>query len=135
MTEHLLNIAAAALLAAQRQYRQMEQPVTVDQLIGDLQDSYRPHQDRGMMRSRADDLQKDITAVSRQLNTAGLRSPEDKHQLIASYLRLAQDCVRAQIFVCLEDLKQTTEETCRQNADRSVREQAGCTHIAAQTLM
>lgn len=135
MTEHLLNMAAAALLAAQRQYRQMEQPVTVDQLIGELQDSYRPHQDRGMMRSRADDLQKDITTISRQLNTAGLRSPEDKHQLIASYLRLAQDCVRAQIFVCLEDLKQTTEEACRQNADRSVREQAGCTHIATQTLM
>ena len=37
-----------------------------------------PTRNRGMMRSRADDLQKDITAVSRQLNTAGLRSPEDK---------------------------------------------------------
>jgi hypothetical protein len=135
MTEHLLTMAAAALLAAQRQYRQMDEPVTVDQLIGELQDGYRPHQDRGMLRSKADDLQKDITDISRQINIAGLRSPEDQHRLIASYLHLAQDCVKAQIFVYLEDLRQTTEEVCRQNADRSVREQAGCTHMATQTLM
>lgn len=135
MTEHLLTMAAAALHAAQRQYRQMEQPVTIDQLIGDLQDSYRPHQDRGMLRSRADDLQQDIMAISRQINTAGIRGPEDKHQLIESYLHLARNCVRSQIFVCLEELKQTTESTYRQNADRSVQEQAGCTHIATQNIM
>lgn len=88
-----------------------------------------------MLRSKADDLQKDITDISRQINIAGLRSPEDQHRLIASYLHLAQDCVKAQIFVYLEDLRQTTEEVCRQNADRSVREQAGCTHMATQTLM
>jgi len=88
-----------------------------------------------MLRSKADDLQQDITAISRQINTAGIRSPEDKHRLIESYLRLARDCVRSQIFVCLEELKQTTEVTYRQNADRSVQEQAGCTHIATQSLM
>ena len=135
MTEHLQTIAAAALLAAQKQYRQMEQQVPIEQLIGELLDSYRPHQDRGMLRFRADDLQQDITAISRQINTAGICNTEDKHKLIASYLRLALDCVRSQIFISLEELKQNSKMLYRQNAERTVREQTSYSHIASQSLM
>lgn len=135
VTEHLEVMAAAALLAAQRQYRQMEQPAAIEQLIAELQDSYRPHRDRSMLRSRADDLRQDVASLNRQISAAGLRSPEDKHNLIASYLRLALDCVRSQIFVRLEELKQNTETLCLQKADGNVRQQAEHTGLASQRLM
>lgn len=135
VTERLQVMAAAALLGAQRQYRQMEQPATIEQLIVELQDSYRPHRDRGMLRSRADDLRQDIASLSRQINAAGLRGPEDKRNIIASYLRLALDCVRSQIFVRLEELKQNTETPRLQNVDRNALVQAECTNLATQSLM
>lgn len=87
-----------------------------------------------MLRSRADDLRQDAASLNRQISAAGLRSPEDKHNLIASYLRLALDCVRSQIFVCLEGLKQNTETLCLQKADGNVR-QAEHTGLASQRLM
>lgn len=107
VTEHLQGVAAGALLAAQRQYRQMERPITVEQLIGELRDSYRPHQDRGRLRSRIDDLRQDVACLNKQYHTPGIRGPVDKQNLIASYLCLALDCVRTQIFVALEMQKQS----------------------------
>jgi len=107
VTEHLQGIAISALLAAQRQYKQMDRPVTVEQLTGELMDSYLPHQDRGRLRSRMDDLRQDITRLDQQYHTPGIRSLEDKENLIASYLRLALDCVRTRIFLTLEIPKQS----------------------------
>ncbi|NPV89753.1 MAG: DUF3991 domain-containing protein [Firmicutes bacterium] len=119
VTEHLQMMAAGALLAAQRQHRQMEQPVTMERLIGELQDSYRPHQDRGRLRSRADDLHQDITCLNTQYHTPGIRGPEDKQNLIDSYLRLALDCVKVQIFVSIESQKQHTETLCEKQCEQN----------------
>jgi hypothetical protein len=105
--EHLEGMAAGALLAAQRQYRQMGRPVTLERLIGELRDSYRPHQDRGRLRSRVDDLWQDIACLNKQYHTPGIRGPEDKQNLIASYFCLALDCVRTEIFMALEMQKQS----------------------------
>jgi hypothetical protein len=99
---HLQCIAAGALLSVQRQYRQMEQPVSIEQLIKELQNSYRPYQDRGWLRSKAEDIRLDLEDIGRQVHSAGIRSLEDKHNLIHSYMRLAIDCVKAQLFVELE---------------------------------
>lgn len=95
-------IAAAALLSVQRQCRQMEQPVTMESLIEELQSRYRPHQDRGWLRTKAEDIRLDLTDIDRQKNTVGIRTLEDREKLLSSYRRLALDCVRAQLFVELE---------------------------------
>ncbi|OPX91267.1 MAG: hypothetical protein A4E53_00733 [Pelotomaculum sp. PtaB.Bin104] len=110
VTEHLQMMGAGALLAAQRQYRQMEQPVTTEGLIGELRDGYRPHQDQGRLRSRADDLWLGMTSLNLQINTVGIRGPEDKQNLINSYLRLALDCVKTQIFICVETQSQLQKQ-------------------------
>lgn len=135
VTEHLMNMAAAALLSAQRQYRQIGNPVTAGQLLVRLQDSYQPHQDRGMLRSKADDLRQDMVEINHQRNAEGIRSQEDKRRLLSSYLRLARDCVRAQIFVCLQDYDQMLEESCRQDTGESVQDQNENTHISIQQCM
>lgn len=95
-------ISAVTLLSAQHQYRQMEHPVSIEQLIEELQNSYRPHQDRGWLRSKAEDIRLDLEDIDRRVHSAGIRSREDKHDLIRSYMRLALDCVKAQLFAELE---------------------------------
>lgn len=99
---HLQCIAAAAVLSAQRQYRQMEHPVTMECLIEELQNSYHPYQDRGWLRTKAEDIRLDLEDIGRQVHSVGIRSLEDKHNFIRSYMRLALDCVKAQLFVKLE---------------------------------
>ena len=130
MTEHLLTMAAAALLQPKgntgRWMSLHRRPAHR------WCRTARPHQDRGMLRSKADDLK----------GHHGYQPP-DQHSWTpqpggsaSAYCVLpapAQDCVKAQIFVYLEDLRQTTEEVCRQNADRSVRDKG--VHMATQTLM
>ncbi|OLN30108.1 DUF3991 and toprim domain-containing protein [Desulfosporosinus metallidurans] len=117
VTEHLQCMAAYSLLSVQREYRQLEQPVTTEQLIGELQESYKPHQDRGKLRSKADDIQQDVAAANRQLNTAGIRSLDDKQDLISSCMHLALNCVRTHIFVTLEAQKQSVCKTVREQMD------------------
>jgi hypothetical protein len=80
--------------------------VATDELVRQLEESYRPHQDRGWLRTKAEDIRLDVAALDRQLRAAGLRSPQDKQNLAASYMRLALNCVKAQLAVTLDTQKQ-----------------------------
>ena len=97
--ECLQCMAASSFIAMQRQLRQMERLVTIEQLAQKLQDSYRPHEDRGWLRSKADVLRQDILDICRQLQASGIRTLEDKEKLLSSYQRLALDCVKTMMFV------------------------------------
>jgi proline dehydrogenase len=97
--ECLQCMAAGSLTAMQRQLRQMEQPVTMEQLIQKLQENYRPHEDRGWLRTKAEQLRQDVFDISRQLQTTGIRTLEDKEKLLSSYQLLALDCVKTIMFV------------------------------------
>ncbi|BAE86422.1 DUF3991 domain-containing protein [Desulfitobacterium hafniense] len=97
--ECLQCMAAGSLTAMQRQLRQMEQPVTMEQLIQKLQDSYRPHEDRGWLRTKAEQLRQDVSNISRQLQTIGIRTLEDKEKLLSTYQLLALDCIKTIMFV------------------------------------
>jgi len=102
--ECLQCMAAGSLTAMQRQYRHMERPVTMEQLVQKLQDSYRPHEDRGWLRTRAEQLQQKASDINRQLQASGIRTLEDKEKLLSSYQSLALDCVKTLMFVELEML-------------------------------
>ncbi|WP_088225661.1 DUF3991 domain-containing protein [Desulfosporosinus sp. FKB] len=97
--ECLQCMAAGALTAKQRQLCQMEQPVTIEQLIQKLQDSYRPHEDRGWLRTKAEQLRQDVLAVNRQFQASGIRTLDDKEKLLSFYQRLAMDSVKTIMFV------------------------------------
>lgn len=107
---HLQDLAASALLAAQKESRQIGQTLAMEQLLKELQDSYRPHQDRGKLRSKADDLQQDLATLHKQLRSTGIRSLEDKQNIIHSYQRLALDSVRVLIFLELKAPKQAVAQ-------------------------
>lgn len=98
----LQKAAAGALLFAQRELRQMERPASLEQLIENLQDSYRPHLDRGWLRTRMEDIRQDAADIDSCLQLPGIRTLESRMELVNDYKRLALDCVKAQLFVRLE---------------------------------
>jgi hypothetical protein len=95
-------MAADSLLVLQKEYRQMERPVTMERLVERLQNSYRPHQDRGWLRTRAEDIRSDLADIGRQVHATGIRTLQDREKLLSSYMRLALDCVKTRLFVELE---------------------------------
>ena len=99
---YLQCIAAGSLMAIQKQYLQMERPVTMEQLISKLQNSYRPHEDRGWLRTKAEDIRLDVSDIDRQVHSEGIRTLEDSKKILSSYLRLSLNCVKTQLFVELE---------------------------------
>lgn len=100
--ESLQCMAAGSLLLLEKQRRQIECPITREQLIRKLQTSYHPHEDRGWLRTKAEDIRQDLADIDQQRNTPGIRSTEDQNQLSRSYLRLALDCVKAWMFMEME---------------------------------
>ena len=119
LMEQLLSMAVYALFAVMVQYRQLEKPINFKQLTDELCHSYHPHQDRGKLKTKAEDIQQDVNAIIAQLNTSGIRTLEDKQKLIASYMSLALNCVKAQIFICLEEQEQRIEALQKQNEERA----------------
>lgn len=100
--DYLQCMAAGSLLALQKEYRQMERPVTMERLVETIQNSYRPHQDRGWLRTRAEDIRSDLADISRHAHATGIRTLDDRKKLISSYQLLALDCVKTRLFVELE---------------------------------
>lgn len=100
--ECLECMAAGSLFLAKELCRQMERPVTAEQLVQKLQSNYRPHEDRGWLRTRTEDIRRALEEINRMVNTPGIRGVEDQRRLGSSYLRLALDCVRARMFIELE---------------------------------
>lgn len=99
---HLQLTAASALLSIQNLCRQMEEPVSIERVVDWLQAEYKPHMDRGFIRSKAEEIQKDIREVTRQIKVKSIRTLDDQKALKSSSMKLALDCVKAQLFLTLE---------------------------------
>ncbi|BAE86326.1 DUF3991 domain-containing protein [Desulfitobacterium hafniense] len=102
--------AGGALLALQNLYRQMETPAPLERVVAILQSEYKPHQDRGRMRSKAEDIRADIREVTRRSCAIGIRTLDEQKALQNSYLKLALDCVKAQMFLILERPSQSQKQ-------------------------
>ena len=108
-------VAAGSLLAIKDLCRQMERPVTTEQLVSRLHASYRTYEDKGWLRSRLEDIRRDLANIDRQICTPGIRGEEDQRQLCQSYLRLALDCVKTRMFVELEMAPMLPEQEQTEN--------------------
>lgn len=109
--KHLQNISVNALLSAGREYRQLGQAESYEQLVKQMHGSYHVYQDRSGLRNKARDIQNDVAMVVQKFKLPGIRSAEDKQNLIKSYMSLALDCVKAHISVNLEQQKQMNSQT------------------------
>lgn len=98
----LRRTAAAALLAARRELAQMERPVTSEQLAAEVIGSYRPHRDRGWLHTKVEDIRLAEAEIDRRVHQSGIRTLEDRMNLVGDYKRLALACVKARLSVRLE---------------------------------
>ena len=62
--------------------------------VGPKADGTLPEGDKKILRDLAD--------IDRQVHSVGIRNQKAQHRLSCSYLRLALDCVKAQLFIELE---------------------------------
>ena len=56
------------------------------------------------MRTRIEDIRRDLSGIDQIKNAPGIRTKEDQRRLGSGYLWLALDCVRARMFVELEPM-------------------------------
>ena len=103
-------MAAGSLMLLKDLCWQMERPVTAEQLVCRLRSEYKPHDDRGWLRSRMEDIWRDLADIVRQVEAPGIRSEDDMRRLCRSYMNLALDCVKARMFVELESPEPILEQ-------------------------
>ena len=60
-------------------------------LVRKQQSSYRPHEDRGWLRTRLADIRRELTDIDRLVHSPGIRTLEDQQRLGGSYLKIALD--------------------------------------------
>lgn len=113
--ECLECMTAATLLLLKDLCRQMERPVTTEQLVSRLQASYRTYGDKGWLRSRSEDIRRDLADIDRRICTPGIRGEEGQRRLCQSYLSLALDCVKTRMFVELEMAPMLPEQEQTEN--------------------
>lgn len=126
LMKHLQSMTVYALLAVQEQYHHFEKPMAIEQLSKQLFESYQPHQDKGKMRAKLDNIKQDIITIDDQFHEAGVRTLADNQKVVSSYMSFALNCIRAHIFIDLESQKQKTEVQQKQNANQLECEQEVC---------
>ena len=94
--------AADAVLAIQNTCRQMEIPVSIERVDRWLQAEYKPHEDRGWLHSKAEDVRTNAREVSRRIRTTGIRTVDEQKAFMRSCLTLALSCVKTQMFLVLK---------------------------------
>ena len=139
VTESLQSIAAYALMAVMEQYSHLEKPMAIDALTDKLYASYYPHQDKGKLKSKVDNLQHDVNIVNELLRDAGICTLDEKKKLIVSYMSLVLSCVRIHIFIALgchlqksEMLQEVTLQ--KQNKNQMVYKQVNDAELAKYGL-
>ncbi|MDE6951364.1 MAG: hypothetical protein K2P64_10700, partial [Lachnospiraceae bacterium] len=73
---------------------------------------YRPHKDKGSLKSRLADLQEAFEGVMACLAGAGPGTDEEKETLVKKCVGLTMECIRAHIFAAgkMQDLKQQMQK-------------------------
>jgi len=102
VSERLQSMAASALLQVMADCRQMERPVTVEQLMNRLRREYAPHNDRDKFRSKIESIQQTVNGLGGRLHASGIRTLDDRQKIISDTMSLALQCVKAQIFIQTE---------------------------------
>jgi hypothetical protein len=101
------EMAALSLGLAAREYRQMGRALAPAELSALLQNSFRPHQNRGKIQSRAGELTQRLQTALALRQTSGLRGPEQKQKQADVWMELALGCAKMIISAQAEELKLT----------------------------
>ncbi len=104
------DMAALALFAAAREYRQMGRNVAPGDLSAMLQAGFKPHQNRGKLHSRAEQITTALRAALSRQQAEGLRTPAQKQEQADAWMTLALGCAKVLIGEQVLELKQEKKQ-------------------------
>jgi len=108
--EAMEDMGALSLFMAAREYRQMGRNLSPGELSAMLQDSFRPHQNRGKIQNRVGELSHKAQAALSMRQADGLRTPEQKQKQADAWMSLALDCAKVIISAQAAELKLEQKE-------------------------
>jgi len=110
------DMAALSLFAAAREYRQMGKNKSPGELSAMLQNSFKPHQNRGKVHNRAGDLAGGLQAALSLRRADGVRTQEQKQKQADAWMDLALGCAKVIISVQANEMKQAQKEEQSQHS-------------------
>lgn len=94
-----LILAGVAVRIMERYGRELGRDAAPGQIIDNLCGRYRPHKDKGNLKSRLVDMQSAFESVMACFAGTGPETDEEKETLIKKCVGLTMECIRAHIFV------------------------------------
>lgn len=94
-----LVLAGIAVRIMEKYGRELGREASPGQIIDNLCGRYRPHKDKGNLKSRLADLQNAFESVMACFAGTGPETDEEKETLIKKCVGLTMECIRAHIFV------------------------------------
>lgn len=107
--------SAIALAAYGRELRQMGRPASADELAEALRDRIHPHQNRGSLKKRHNEIAMQFQSILAQQNAAGVRTRDGKQQLADSWLELAASFAKIPVKYEADELKQQQKQAKAQS--------------------
>lgn len=93
----------------------MEQSVPSSQLISEMQNGFKPYQNKGKFQSRMDDIKQELIRIDAM---QGVVTEPQKEQLMDNYKSLALSCAKA--LIISEVGRQNQEQSVNQNMSMSM---------------
>lgn len=94
-----LIMAGIAVRIMEKYGRELGREAVPGQIIDNLCSRYRPHKDKGNLKSRLVDIQNAFESVMACFAGAGPGTDEEKESLVKKCVGLTMECIRAHIFV------------------------------------
>lgn len=111
------NASALALAAALRERRQLGAPVSPEQGAEALRRRILPHQNKGGLKKRPDEIAMELQSVLAKSSAPGVRTQAEKNQTAMDWLKLAVSCAKIPVYHEANRMKQQQkEEAARQEA-------------------
>ena len=108
---YMEDMASLSLFMARREYRQMGRNLSSEELSDMLQNSFKPHQNRGKIQNCNSELTLKVQTALSMWQADGLRTSEQKQKQADVWMDLALSCAKVIINSRANELKQEQKQT------------------------
>ena len=108
--EHMETMAALALSVVLRECKQMGTALTVEQGVRFLESHILPHQNRSILKNRADEIAMQFQSVLAKNNRQGIRTQAEKKEVASAWLELAISCAKVPVKYEADEIKRRQKE-------------------------
>lgn len=108
--ERMETMAALALSVVLRECKQMGIALTTEQGVRFLESHILPHQNRSILKNRADEIAMQFQSVLAKNNRQGIRTQAEKKEVASAWLELAISCAKVPVKYEADEIKRRQKE-------------------------